>query len=160
MRTLTVDATLGERWRAIGFDASAMGSGYPAEILKAVIEAACAHLFPELRHEDGRRRLGRLTAEGFPHTEVGSVYAALAASIATERLVSALPRFISAARPDATVRINFEGERRWRAFLEMPFAIPPFSAGIVERLIERTGVSPTVEVENVLGDAFELCIRW
>ncbi len=134
---------------------------YPLDGWRRVLRAACQDLFPELPPAEALRRLGHLYIEGFSRTIVGSVMAAAARAIGTERALIRIPSYLRAGRTGGS-RLDLQsvGPCHWRLRWEDDAPLPEFVAGAISAIIGLTGAAATIEVESLGDEAFVLDIRW
>jgi uncharacterized protein (TIGR02265 family) len=160
LRALKPGDELRDELVAAGYDPRTPQDHYPVQAWRAVLEVMRRHRFPNLPSAEGDRALGHAFLDGFAETIVGRVICVMLPLIGAERMLISFPRYASYGRPDGRIEMKAEGERRWRAQIEMPHALPCFTAGVLERGLQRTGVEGAVDVENHAGDRFDLLARW
>jgi uncharacterized protein (TIGR02265 family) len=160
MRKLRPAGDFCEELVRAGYDPDRPSETYPAAVWREVLEISRRHRFAGLTADRAYRALGHAFLDGFAETLVGRVVCAMLPLIGPERMLISFPRYASMGRPDATIEMRLEGPRRWRAVAHFPLTIPEFTAGVLERGLERTGVEGTVEVENRSEDHFDLLARW
>jgi uncharacterized protein (TIGR02265 family) len=133
---------------------------YPLRTWCEVLEVLRMDRFSALPEALGYRALGHAFLDGFAETVVGRVICLMLPWMGPERMLISFPRYAAHGRPDARIEMKPAGERCWRAHVHMPGSVPEFTAGVLERGLNRTGATGTVTVENVQGEDFDLVARW
>ena len=148
--------------RAEGFDLDQLEPCYSVQTHKACLDLARMHLYPNDPPEEGFRKLGHVWIDGFAKTTVGTVLAAGARLMGTERVLARIPGYMKAGRSDFDLDIHALAPKFWMLTARDRYRpMPNLTAGCVEAILEMSGArSHSVTVDRSDPDGFELSIRW
>lgn len=159
------DPALTERLRPLGFDVHDIQPTYPPKVFLDCVFVAAEHLWPELPREQGLRRLGGLTVQGFQKTVLGSITLAAIRLMGPDRLIKQLPKRYFSGQNYGSGRVEQVGPRHWEVhYLDLPPGLEtntPFVCGAVEAAVALTGVrDPHVVVAREVENGFVMDVTW
>jgi len=160
VKVLKVDGAFAEELRQAGFDVRHQQARYPTSVFKRCIEIACRNVYPGQPTPQAMRKLAAQFVDGFFHTIVGKVVVAVLPFLSPESFLKRYPRFFAMAAPGVKMTVDEVSPRHWRLALRDRFTLPEFNAGLMECLLQRFGVTPTVKVEEQSQWHFVLSITW
>src|SRR5690606_23609101 len=115
------DPELTRRLEPLGFDVHDIQPSYPPKVLLDCVHLAADHLWPELSREEGLRKLGGLTVQGFQQTVLGSITLAAIRLMGPERLIKQLPKRFFSGQNYGSGKVEQLSPRRWEVhYLEIP----------------------------------------
>jgi uncharacterized protein (TIGR02265 family) len=147
--------------RRAGYDVTHVEATYSEATAVAAIDVACKHALPGVPLPQARRELGRRIGEQFLGTIVGQVVRGALRLMGPNRAVSRMPSYLSFGRNQAVAEAHMDGDQHWHVhFGDIAAELGEFTAGWIEAGLLRTGVKPTLVVQNVSPDEFTVDIRW
>lgn len=149
-----------ERLVAAGYDPTGQVEGYSLEVYRRCLEIARTTVFPDKPVDDAYRLLGRAWFDGFTQTRVGKVLLVIARLVGPERIITRIPVYVKAGREDVEASVRALGPRHWCITVFDVSPTPMMTAGIMEGVMRSTGVAPTLSVEPVDANRYDLHIRW
>jgi uncharacterized protein (TIGR02265 family) len=156
LRSLKPDGPFAEELSRAGFDVQRPQPRYRATVWNACVEIARQRTQAHLSPEEGRRALGRLTAEGFFSTLVGSVIGVGLPLLGAEMLIKRLPRLWNSGTIGPRMRVTQLGPREWQADVDDDTPLPDVGAGLLEYALGKC-LNPTrVEVVGRHADGYSL----
>jgi uncharacterized protein (TIGR02265 family) len=146
--------------RGAGYDVTRPEPVYSSAVLQNVLAVAGRELFPERTPPEAQREVGRLFVSGFFKTLAGRTVGVLLPVFGAEGLIKQLPRFFLTGNNSSVVTVSEQGERTWHFELRDPYPSVEFAAGIIESVMQRSGLKPEVTVAVREAERFVLRIAW
>jgi len=160
VRALQPTGAFAEELRAVGVDLQRLEPTYPLPVWYAAVRVALRHVAGHLPEEAGFRLLGERFIAGFFDTLVGKMVAVGLPLLGPDKTVQRLARTWTTAQPTLRMETVKEAEGRWRLTLHQQGVLPHFCAGIIHAGLQRTGVTPDIQVLEHGPAHCVLQVRW
>jgi len=143
-----------------GVDPSRVAPHYPAPVWDKVLRATRAYAFAKLDDQAAYREVGRTLIDGFLTTFTGRLLGAALPLMSPTSFLSKTPFYMRLGRSDVEVIVGPTTQPVRLSLMDPCNTSGYVSAGIIERCLERIGVEPRVEVEEVDPIRYHLLVRW
>lgn len=152
-------ASMRPQLKRLGVDLDRLEPRYPAVTFIAALDVASDTLFPQQPRWQGHRELGHRFVAGFVKTILGALLGAASSVVGPAGILRRFPGGFRRGRPDLEVSSREETPGHWRMCFRGAQISGPFTQGVLEGILRRAKIAPTVVLEPVDG-GFDLSISW
>ncbi|MBL8923811.1 MAG: DUF2378 family protein [Myxococcaceae bacterium] len=132
---------------------------WPAERLRAWLDAASDDIYQDLPREEAHRRIGRRFIDGWQRTLIGAASAQFLKVIGPRRALERLTRAFRTGDNFSQSSVTFPGDTVALVTLNTQ-SLPDYIAGILDGGLALLGVQGRVTIERVAGDDMDFRVEW
>jgi uncharacterized protein (TIGR02265 family) len=155
-----VSPALKARLKALELDPDkAFPPAWPAERLRAWLDAASEDIYGEFPRDEAHRRLGRRFIDGWQRTLIGAASAQFLKVIGPRRTLERLARAFRTSDNFSETAVTFPGDTVGMLTVKSQ-SLPHYIAGILDGGLAMVGVKGRVSIERVEGDEMVFRVEW
>jgi uncharacterized protein (TIGR02265 family) len=159
-RALEPTGAFADELRALGVDLQRLEPTYPLPVWYAAVRVALRYVAGHLPEDAGYRLLGDRFIAGYFDTLVGKMIAIGLPLLGPDKTMQRLARTWTTGQPTLRMETLKEAQGQWRLTLHQQGVLPHFCAGIIHSALQRTQVTPEIQVLEHSPAHCVLQVRW
>lgn len=132
---------------------------WPADRLKAWLDAASDDVYKDFSRDEAHRRIGRRFIDGWQRTLIGAASAQFLKIIGPKRALERLARAFRTGDNYSETAVSFPGEQVALVAVKTQ-SLPHYVAGILDGGLALLGVKGRVSIERVEGEDMQFRVEW